>query len=707
MISFLNPTVLFALAAASIPLLIHLFNRRKVKTVNFSTIQFLKKLEKKQIRNLKIRQLLLLILRMLIIIFIVLAFARPTRQVSSKGLLANRSPIDAFIILDNSLSLNEVQMSGSLVQKLKAGFNELETVFHAGDRISIVQSTIPQKELIIDENFQSNIWERVGQKIQPNYLKSDLIAAIRKGVEKLSRSPFFNREIYILSDFQKSALNPIEVRVSIKNIDTDNIRVISIPFKHTNLDNISVEKVEVVNRLIEKNQPLHLNVYLKNHHPGKFLTTMVSVLLNGTRVAQQNINIEPDKLIETSFQVTLIEENFVKGLIEIETDAISEDNKRYFNFYVPNKISVLHFIKSEEKPTYIPLILQPAISRGIFNYKTDNILKWTNYNFADFDMLIIEGLDQIPLNLIQRLKTFTSQGGGVFIIPGDQIIPSSYQKAFKELALGSIMDLRGTPGDHNQFLSLRKFRWSHSIFEGLFDEQKREINPIEVYVSYRIKPAAQSETLISLSDNSPFLLMSQLDRGIAITISSALQPGWTSLPIKGFVVPLLYRIIYYSGTRKIEDRKLVKCGESFQQIFWNLEPPFDFQLVDLFGHEVKLTPNFKGSKILLETEDLEIPGNYQILQQEKVLSTFSVNAWTEESNVMRHEAKLLREIIPNMIYIDDFDSISSKIMETRFGREYWSYFLLIALFLLIFEMIVARTSSKKMLIKSKISKEVV
>jgi len=658
-------------------------------------------------RNLKIRQLLLLILRMLIIVFIVLAFARPTQQVGSDDLLANRSPIDAFIILDNSLSMNEVQMSSSLIQKLKIGFNELETVFHAGDRITVVQSTLPLRELIDDENYQSSIWERVGQKLQPNYLKSDLNAAIRYGEEKLSQSPFFNREIYILSDFQKSSLNPDQFRESEKNIEIQNIRIISIPLQHTNLENISIEKVEVVNKLIEKNQPLEVKVFLKNHHPNKFLTSMVSVLLNETRVAQKNVNIEPDKLVEMAFQVTLTEDNFVRGLIEIETDAISEDNKRHFNFYVPNKINVLHFKSNDNISSYIPLILQPAISRGIFSYKTDVVLSWNNHDFSEFDMVIIEGLDQIPFNLVQRMKTFTSQGGGVFIIPGDQIIPSSYLKAFKELGLGSILDLGGSPGDVNQFLSLNKFRWSHTIFEGLFDEQKREINPIEVYASYRIKPTNQSETLISLSDNSPFLLISQLERGIAMTIACALQPGWTSLPIKGFVVPLLYRIIYYSGTRKIEDRKLVKCGESFQQIFWNLEPPFDFKLVGLSDQEVKLTPHFKGSKILLETEDLSIPGNYQILQQGNVLSTFSVNTWTEESEMMAYEESRLKEIIPNMIYIDDFDSISSKIMETRFGREYWSFFLWVALILLIIEMITARTSSRKILNKSKSFEEAV
>ena len=40
--TFLNPLALFALAAAAIPLIIHLFNFRRPKRVYFSSLEFLK-----------------------------------------------------------------------------------------------------------------------------------------------------------------------------------------------------------------------------------------------------------------------------------------------------------------------------------------------------------------------------------------------------------------------------------------------------------------------------------------------------------------------------------------------------------------------------------------------------------------------------------------------------------------------------------------
>jgi len=68
MFGFLNSTVLLAASAALIPLLIHLFSRRRVRVVEFSSLKYLKEMQKRQLRRLKIRQWLLLILRMLIVL---------------------------------------------------------------------------------------------------------------------------------------------------------------------------------------------------------------------------------------------------------------------------------------------------------------------------------------------------------------------------------------------------------------------------------------------------------------------------------------------------------------------------------------------------------------------------------------------------------------------------------------------------------------
>ncbi len=57
--TFLNPLFLIGLAAAGIPLIIHLFNFRRPKRIDFSSLVFLKELQKSTMQRVRIKQILL------------------------------------------------------------------------------------------------------------------------------------------------------------------------------------------------------------------------------------------------------------------------------------------------------------------------------------------------------------------------------------------------------------------------------------------------------------------------------------------------------------------------------------------------------------------------------------------------------------------------------------------------------------------------
>ena len=113
--AFLNIFMLIGLAASAIPLLIHLFHRQRVTTIDFSSILFIKQLHLHQSRALKIRQLLLLILRALIILLAVLAFARPVLEGPMVAWLGTgvHQQTAFTIILDNSYSMSAGGRVGS------------------------------------------------------------------------------------------------------------------------------------------------------------------------------------------------------------------------------------------------------------------------------------------------------------------------------------------------------------------------------------------------------------------------------------------------------------------------------------------------------------------------------------------------------------------------------------------------------------------
>jgi hypothetical protein len=75
--SYLQPWMLWVLPAALLPIVIHLLNRLRYKTVPWAAMIFLLKANRAATRRAKIRQYLLLACRVLVLLFLIWAMSRP------------------------------------------------------------------------------------------------------------------------------------------------------------------------------------------------------------------------------------------------------------------------------------------------------------------------------------------------------------------------------------------------------------------------------------------------------------------------------------------------------------------------------------------------------------------------------------------------------------------------------------------------------
>ena len=75
--SFLQPIFLYGLLAASIPVIIHLLNRRRFRTVKWGAMQFLLKATRESRGKKRLKHILILLCRTLAIAALIVAIARP------------------------------------------------------------------------------------------------------------------------------------------------------------------------------------------------------------------------------------------------------------------------------------------------------------------------------------------------------------------------------------------------------------------------------------------------------------------------------------------------------------------------------------------------------------------------------------------------------------------------------------------------------
>ena len=105
MIGFLHPWLLAGLAAAGIPVLLHLLERQQPPTVVFPAVRYLVAATEAHQRRLRLQNWLLLLLRTLLVVLLVLAAAGPTVR---GGNVAGHAPSALVLIVDNSASSGAV-----------------------------------------------------------------------------------------------------------------------------------------------------------------------------------------------------------------------------------------------------------------------------------------------------------------------------------------------------------------------------------------------------------------------------------------------------------------------------------------------------------------------------------------------------------------------------------------------------------------------
>ena len=96
-LTFLNLAFLAGAAAAAVPVLIHLFSRRHARRIDWSSVRFIREVNRQRIRRIKLRQLLLLILRVLAIILFAVAMGRPA--LTGSFLASGRAPSTVCLVV--------------------------------------------------------------------------------------------------------------------------------------------------------------------------------------------------------------------------------------------------------------------------------------------------------------------------------------------------------------------------------------------------------------------------------------------------------------------------------------------------------------------------------------------------------------------------------------------------------------------------------
>jgi hypothetical protein len=201
MIGFLHPWALAGLAAAAIPVLLHLLARREPPTVVFPAVRYLVATTREHQRRLKLQHLLLLLLRTLLIVALVLAAAGPTLPRSG---VAGHAPSALVLVLDNSPSSGVVVAGAARLGELRAAARGVLARATPDDALWLLSADgVPRRG-----DRQALLDQVAALPVSPRRMDLGLALGVAGEVLAAESRP---GEIALVTDLQASAVSPAEV----------------------------------------------------------------------------------------------------------------------------------------------------------------------------------------------------------------------------------------------------------------------------------------------------------------------------------------------------------------------------------------------------------------------------------------------------------------------------------------------------------------
>ena len=509
--AFLNPLFLFGLLATGIPLVIHLWNRRRVLTIDFSSLIFITAAHRENARRFQLRQFLILLLRMAIIALIALALARPFLTLGLP-VASVRAKTDVIIVLDNSYSMAYQDINGIRLNKAKTLAVDIIDTLRHGDRASLIlMSDIPKpvfRQLTPDiESVIAAI-----NDTETSYRTTNVQPSLELAHEILTESEQLNKEIYLVSDF---AQNGWENWNRLPN--RSGARISLIPVAEGEAHNISIKEIRPSNQLIGVDLPFQLNVTTVNHSVAPLDQNILTLFIGGEKQKTMSFSVAANESLNTTLTYNFSTPGTHIGYLTLTDDRLNIDNRRYFALDALGEVRVLCV---GEQTEYLTLALNPhnpaALSVPSGNTYQDKensngvmILptqctpdEFVNFPLEDYDVIVLADVLTMSRQMSVQLQEFTREGKSIIVFVSNRSNVASYNESgnmWLPARLGS--SLKWTPPQRVQ-----AYEETHPIFD-IFPSEGFSIQYApQFYNGIALQPSSGSNVIARFGDDTPFLV---------------------------------------------------------------------------------------------------------------------------------------------------------------------------------------------------------
>lgn len=720
--AFLNPLFLFGLLAAGIPLLIHLWSRRRVVTIDFSSLMFLVAAHRQNVRRFQLKQLLILLLRMMIVALVALALARPFLTLGLP-LAAVRAKTDVVIVLDNSYSMAYQDVDGGWFEKAKVLATDiLDSLRHGDTAALILMSDIPRpvfRRLTPDiESVTATL-----RDAEVSYRTTNVQPSLELAHEILADSQQLNKELYLISDFAQNGWGSWG-RIP----NASGARIFLLPVNEQHTHNTNIEEIRSSNQLIGVNLPLQLNVTTTNHSVAPLEQNVLTLFIGGQKRKTMSFSASANESLSTTLTHNFATPGTHIGYLTLTPDRLNVDNRRYFALEVLGEVRVLCV---GEQTEYLMLALNPSgqlpqeAQSGAMILPTQcTPIEFETFPLEDYDVIILSDVPQVSKQIGTQLREFIRHGKSIIAFVRSDGDTNSYNQLSDVLPaqLGKALAWQTPQQIHfEDFGSLQdknNHQQAHPIFDIFSIEGFSAQYAPQFYQGLTLLPLPESNVIAHFSDGTPFLLERSQGRSTVLLYNCGLRgeaQGDTAhasaLLVNPYFLPLLQQSVLY--TVKSEEKSW-HVGETYTAHYpRSAGAKASIKRLDALDSDVMAVGALPDTSIAdtttvvpiaedgtLRFQGTERPGIYQVEVQTQARiqrDFFAVNVDAAEADLTQIPLQKAAARVSAQTAAAEGTEGESAAVDTynvkRHGREIWGELLILVVFLMLLESFLSNRES--------------
>ncbi len=593
---FAHPWLLWGLGLVSVPIVIHLLNRRRFQVVRWAAMEFLLQANRKNRRRVRLEHLLILLLRCLAMALIALAVSRP---VATSGALAGLpgvgDPVERIVLLDDSGSMGHRTGRTTAWERARQVVKRLVEDLEAedkGDLLTIVRASRPDVPDLLQgaaRNERTKAALRALAEAEPAPLALDAPRLIERAVRRVVDDPQGPRQrvVYVVTDLRRRDWvgegDVLRALGEALRAAPPDLRVLLVDAGDDETRNLGVTALAPTEKLAMVGVPLELVVRVANR--GEAPVFDVPLMLEA---GESRIPLPPIARIDAGQEAVARHRYTFPGpgvhalSVRLPDDALPLDDVRHVALEVRERLRVL-IVEGDDaadgplggEADLLRLALAPPgdVLTGIEPVVV-GAEALREADLSGYDAIVACNLEAWPAERVSDLERFVQRGGGLALFVGDLVDEAAWSRDLYKAGQGLLPcplgrrveverddeapQLDAPPeGDEHPL--------SH-VFQGDRNPFLRRVRA-RVRLSCRLTEAdSTSRVVLRLAEpeRTPFIVEKPFGAGRVVLLNTTADLAWSSWPKDPSYIVTTQELVRLLAPAATAGRNL-GCGEPLER----------------------------------------------------------------------------------------------------------------------------------------------